>query len=148
MTPPQPPGPGITIPTRPGSASPSVVASVRPGSPATPLPGSTPQPCPSTPSDTCCGFVFGSLQGTITDEAGTPVLDARVTAKTTNGALLGGCTDSAISVAMTGHYAFNAVPWGVTVVIQAVAPGYAPFEATVPFPKGPIVTLNIKLKRP
>jgi hypothetical protein len=158
--PPSPPAPdaspAIVLPL-PGSVT--TLPTLRPSrSPVAPPVGATPSasprpspsvanPCPTPPPGVCCGIVFGSIQGTVKGMDGEAVVNAAVTLRTTDGSLLGGCSNKATSTVVDGAYAFNAVPFGLSVVIGATAPGYEPFEQTVTLPKGTIYTVDIQMKR-
>jgi hypothetical protein len=48
---------------------------------------------------------------------------------------------------VNGTYAFNDVPFGMTLVIEATAPGFARFEQTLTVSKGAMVRLPIQLQK-
>jgi hypothetical protein len=113
---------------------------------AKPAPAAT-DPCPTPPPGVCCGIVLGSIQGTVTDASGQAVAGAQVVARSLNGALLGGCSDTTASPAVNGRYAFNAVPFGMSLAITATAPGFERYEQTLTLPKGTIYFHNIQMQR-
>lgn len=136
----------VTLPIPKASGTPQAPPRSSPSPSGTPTPAAS-NPCPTPPPGYCCGIVFGSIQGAVADPDGQPVPSATVTLQTTDGSLLGGCSSKVTSAVVNGAYAFNAVPFGRSVIVEATAPGYEPFRQTLTMPKGTIYTLDISLKR-
>jgi hypothetical protein len=155
LGPPSPsaPNPGIILP---GSGFVTVLPTLRPSrSPMAPPRPNTqpsqapaaPNPCPTPPTGVCCAIVHGSIQGSVTGPDGAAVTDVQVTARSTNGMQFGGCAATATSSVVNGRYAFNAVPFGMTLILEATAPGYARYEQTLTLAKGPLLTHDVTLQK-
>jgi hypothetical protein len=84
----------------------------------------------------------------VTGPDGQVVNGAKILARSTNGALLGGCSDTVASTVVDGRYAFNNVPFGMSLAITATASGFDPYAQTVTLPKGTIHVHNIRMQRP
>lgn len=140
-----------SVPTPSPTGSPSLPAAIP--STAAPLPSpsgtpaAVPQACLTPPPDDCCDIVYGALHGTIVDEDGQVLSTAHVTLRSVGQYLLGGCSDTEAVAVTDGHFAFNAVPFDVPLLLTAAVDGYAPFRAATLVSKGPVMEVVVRMKR-
>lgn len=92
-------------------------------------------------------MIYGAIHGTVVDESGQAVTTAKLTLKSDNDVLMGGCTDSLDSGSAEGAFAFNAVPFDTPLALTVSAPGYVTQTMALTLPKGPMQVLALRLKR-